>query len=96
MKAYWIAHVDVTDAEQYTQYTRRAPAAFALYGGKILARGGRSVVLEGGPGAPRNVVIEFESYERAVACYESAQYQEAKGHREGVAVAQIVIVEGVV
>lgn len=95
MKAYWIAHVDVADAEQYSQYTRRAPAAFALYGGKILARGGRSVVLEGGPGAPRHVVIEFESYERALACYESAQYQEAKGHREGVAVAQVVIVEGV-
>ncbi|OIN46951.1 hypothetical protein BLL37_08270 [Pseudomonas azotoformans] len=94
MKAYWIAHVDVADAEQYTQYTCRAPAAFALYGGKILARGGRSVVLEGGPGAPRNVVIEFESYERAVACYESAEYQEAKAHREGAGLAQIIIVEG--
>ncbi len=33
MKAYWIAHVDVTDPDQYSQYTRRAPQAFALYGG---------------------------------------------------------------
>ncbi len=28
MKAYWIAHVDVTNPEQYQQYTQRAPAAF--------------------------------------------------------------------
>ena len=28
MKAYWIAHVDVTDPQQYTEYTQRAPAAF--------------------------------------------------------------------
>ncbi|WP_339530030.1 DUF1330 domain-containing protein [Pseudomonas mucidolens] len=95
MKAYWIAHVDISDAEQYTHYTQRAPAAFALYGGRILARAGRSTALEGGRTPQRSVVIEFDSYEQAVACYESAQYQEAKGHREGVAQAQVIIVEGV-
>ncbi|MER2298842.1 MAG: DUF1330 domain-containing protein, partial [Pseudomonas sp.] len=36
MKAYWIAHVDVTDPEQYQQYTQRAPAAFKAYGGSFL------------------------------------------------------------
>ena len=39
MKAYWIAHVDVTDPDQYSQYTQRAPAAFALYGGRISGQG---------------------------------------------------------
>ena len=34
MKAYWIAHVDVTDPEQYLQYTQRAPAAFQAFGGR--------------------------------------------------------------
>ncbi|QCY13069.1 DUF1330 domain-containing protein [Pseudomonas sp. MPC6] len=95
MKAYWIAHVDVTDPDQYSQYTQRAPATFALYGGRVLARGGRCEALEGGPAAQRNVVIEFDSYEQALACYRSEEYQEAKRHREGVARAQIVIVEGV-
>ncbi|ANJ55688.1 DUF1330 domain-containing protein [Pseudomonas silesiensis] len=95
MKAYWIAHVDVTDPDQYSQYTQRAPKAFALYGGRLLARGGRCEGLEGGPAAQRNVVIEFDSYEQALACYRSDEYQEAKRHREGVARAQIVIVEGV-
>jgi len=95
MKAYWIAHVNVTDPDQYTHYTLRAPAAFALYGGRFLARGGRSEAMEGRPTPQRSVVIEFDSYEQALACYHSEQYQEAKRHRAGVALADIIIVEGV-
>jgi len=95
MKAYWIAHVNVTDPDQYSQYTQRAPQAFAKYGGRMLARGGRSEGFEGGPAAQRNVVIEFDSYEQALACYRSPEYQEAKKHREGAGEAEIVIVEGV-
>lgn len=95
MKAYWIAHVDITDPDQYSQYTQRAPAAFALYGGRILARGGRSEALEGRTTPQRSVVIEFDSYDQALACYQSEQYQDARGHREGVAQAEVIIVEGV-
>ena len=94
MKAYWIAHVDVTDLEQYQQYTQRAPAAFAAFGGKLLARGGRSEAMEGRATPQRSVVIEFPSYDQAVACYRSAQYQEACKHRQGVAKAEVIIVEG--
>ena len=94
MKAYWIAHVDVTDPQQYQEYTKRAPAAFAAFGGKLLARGGRSEAMEGRATPQRSVVIEFESYEQALACYRSAQYQEACSHRQGVAKAEVIIVEG--
>ncbi|WP_313738680.1 DUF1330 domain-containing protein [Pseudomonas sp.] len=94
MKAYWIAHVDVSDVEQYQQYTQRAPAAFQVYGGRFLARGGRSEALEGRPTPQRSVVIEFDSYEQALACYRSAEYQEACGHRQGAAKAEVIIVEG--
>ncbi|KAA8711326.1 MULTISPECIES: DUF1330 domain-containing protein [Pseudomonas syringae group] len=94
MKAYWIAHVDVTDPQQYSEYTQRAPAAFQLYGGKFLARGGRSEAIEGRATPQRTVIIEFESYEQAVACYQSSEYQNAMSHRQGAAKAEIVIVEG--
>ncbi|KEY89241.1 DUF1330 domain-containing protein [Pseudomonas capeferrum] len=94
MKAYWIAHVDVTDPEQYQQYTQRAPAAFAVFGGRFLARGGRSEAMEGRQTPQRSVVIEFESYEQALACYRSELYQDACGHRQGVAKAEVIIVEG--
>lgn len=95
MKAYWIAHVDISDPDQYSQYTQRAPAAFALYGARMLARGGRSEALEGRPTPQRSVVIEFDSYEQALACYQSELYQQAKKCREGVALADVIIVEGV-
>ncbi|KWS42105.1 DUF1330 domain-containing protein [Pseudomonas syringae] len=94
MKAYWIAHVDVTDSQQYSEYTQRAPAAFELFGGRFLARGGRSEALEGRDTPQRTVIIEFESYEKALACYRSPEYQHAMSHRQGASKAEIVIVEG--
>ncbi|MBV6286858.1 DUF1330 domain-containing protein [Pseudomonas aegrilactucae] len=94
MKAYWIAHVDVSDADAYSQYTSRAPAAFVKYGGRFLARGGKSQALEGRDTPQRSVVIEFDSYDQAVACYHSPEYQHAKSHRAGVARAEVIIVEG--
>ncbi len=94
MKGYWIAQVDVTDPEAYRRYTERAPAAFARYGGRFLARGGRAEQLEGEGWATRRVVIEFDTYDQALACYRSAEYQEACGHRQTAARAEIFIVEG--
>ncbi|PSJ36617.1 DUF1330 domain-containing protein [Zobellella taiwanensis] len=95
MKAYWIAHVDVTDSDKYREYTSLAPAAFAKYGGRILARGGETRALEGRDTPQRSVVIEFDSYTQAMACYHSEEYQRAKAYREGVAQAEVIIVEGV-
>ncbi|MBF8778367.1 DUF1330 domain-containing protein [Pseudomonas fulva] len=94
MKGYWIATIDITDAEQYQEYTQRAPEVFAAFGGKFLARGGRSEAMEGRPTPTRTVIIEFVSYEQAVACYRSAQYQAASEHRFNAAKAQVIIVEG--
>ncbi len=94
MKAYWIAHVTVTDAEPYKLYADAAPDAFKRFNARILARGGRHAQLEG-QGKPRNVVIEFESYDDAIACYNSPEYQSARAHRENAGLADIVIVEGV-
>ncbi len=93
MKAYWIAHVTVTDPEAYTGYQALAPAAFAAHGARFLARGGAHEVLEG-PALDRHVVIEFPSLAAARACYHSAEYQAAKARRDGAAVAHVVIVEG--
>lgn len=94
MKAYWIARVTVTDPDPYKLYAEAAPEAFKKYNATILARGGRCEQLEG-DGRPRNVVIEFSSYEDALACYNSDEYQSARKHRLDAGVAEIVIVEGV-
>ena len=93
-KAYWIAHVTVTNPEQYKHYAGDAPIAFKKYGATILARGGTSEQMEG-DGRPRNVVIEFPSLQAALDCYHSTEYQSARAKRLGAGEADIVIVEGV-
>lgn len=93
-KGYWVAHVNVTNSDPYAVYAKGATEAFEKYGGKPLARGGKTISLEGGE-RPRNVVIEFESVDQAIKCYRSPEYQAAKRHRQGHADADLMIIEGV-
>ncbi len=92
-KGYWIAHVDVRDAEQYKAYVAANAQPLAEFGGRFLARGGRFENPEGGARS-RNVVIEFPSYQAALDCWNSPGYQAAIKLRQPVSVADIVIVEG--
>ena len=93
-KGYWIAHVTLSNPDQYKFYAEAAPIAFKKYGASILARGGASQQMEG-QGRPRNVVIEFPSLQAAIDCYNSPEYQAAKAKRKGAGEADIVLVEGV-
>lgn len=92
-KGYWIAHVNVRDAERYKDYVSTAKPAFERYGANFLARGGAYQTLEGREFA-RNVVIEFPSLRAALDCYNSPEYQAAKAIRVTVADGEITIVEG--
>lgn len=91
-KAYWIAHVTVTDPERYKIYARGTAAPFAKFGATVLARGGAYKALEGDD-HPRNVVIAFPSMQAALDCYNSPEYQAAREHRIGAGIANITIVE---
>ncbi len=42
----------------------------------------------------RQIVLEFESFEKAVECYHSPEYQAAREHRLASSKSDIVIVEG--
>lgn len=94
MKAYWIGRIQITDEAGYAEYVKRGVPAIAMHGGKILARGGKHVTLEGNE-FPRNVVIEFASLDQAVACYRSKEYQDAWQYQDGAAIREVCIVEGV-
>lgn len=92
-KGYWIARVDVTDPEAYRLYIEANAEPFARYGARFLVRGGRTERVEGTARA-RNVVIEFDSYEAARACYLDAGYQAAKALRTAASEADVLILEG--
>lgn len=92
-KGYWIASVDVTDAEGYKAYVAANAAAFSKYGARFVVRGGRFEVPEG-TARSRNIVLEFKDYETALACYRSAEYAAAKALREGRSEASLIVIEG--
>ena len=94
-KGYWVASIDVTDMDG-VQGLRGGANAEPLhkYGAKFLTRGGKSEAVEGKLRA-RVVVIEFPSYEAALTCYRSPEYQAAQGDAHGQgAMADIVVIEG--
>lgn len=92
-KGYWIARVDVRDAEAYQGYVAANAEAFARFGARFLVRGGPFEVAEGAA-RERNVVIEFPSHQAAVDCYHSPEYARAKALRVAVSEGDLVIVEG--
>ena len=47
-----------------------------------------------GQGPQRNVVLEFASYEAALACYRSPEYQPVKDLRAAASEADILIIAG--
>ena len=91
-KAYWVAHVTVTDDDAYGRYAALATQAIEAHGGRFLARGGKAIQKEGRP-HPRNVVSEFPSLEAANACYESEMYQAALRHADGASERDLVLIE---
>ena len=93
-KGYWIAHVEVSDPDQYVHYVEGAKPAFDRYRAKFLARGGKNEEVEGAMGRSRHVVIEFPSYQDAFDCYHSEEYQAARAHRLPAGTATITLVEG--
>jgi uncharacterized protein (DUF1330 family) len=94
-KAYLLVQVDVTNTERFQEYGKHSPAIVAKFGGRYLARAGRTVTLEGTPAKSRVVVIEFPSLARAQAFYDSPEYIAARQLREGAGDAQFVVVEGI-
>jgi uncharacterized protein (DUF1330 family) len=92
-KGFWIARVDVDDAAAYDRYRALNVKAFKAYGAKFVVRGPAGKVAKG-TARKHNVVIEFESYAKAIACYESPEYKAALEHLKDVGPVDLVIVEG--
>ena len=92
-KGYWIGHVDVTNPDGYKAYVAANAEPFRKYGARFLVRGGKSEIMEGNSRA-RHVVIEFQDYSTALACYRSPEYQRATALRKDHSVGDIMVIEG--
>ena len=92
-KGYWIARVDVHNEEGYKAYARSQPRDLQeirrpLPGARRQVRGHRR------HSRSRNVVIEFNDYETALACYIRRNTRPTSSVRQPHSKADLVIIEG--
>jgi uncharacterized protein (DUF1330 family) len=92
-KGYWIARVDVSDPEKYQAYVSANAEPFKKYGARFLVRAGRFENPEGSS-RTRNVVLEFLSYQEALDCWNSPEYQAIIKLRQFASTIDLVIIEG--
>jgi uncharacterized protein (DUF1330 family) len=86
--------VDVKDPVRYERYRELVLPTITAYGGRFVARGGRTEALEG-PWQPRRVVIvEFPTFDRAKAWWNSPEYSEAKAIRQATSEGTLIVTEG--
>jgi uncharacterized protein (DUF1330 family) len=95
MSAYVIVDIVVHDQKTYDEYKQLAPATVAAYGGKYLARGGKTEVLEGDWTPKRLVILEFPSLEQANYWFNSPEYAHPKDMRRLSTRTNMVVLDGV-
>lgn len=94
-KGYWVvAYRSISDADKLAAYGKIASVAIVESGGRFLARGGQVTPHEAGL-QERTVLVEFPSYEAAVAAYHSDAYKRALEALDGAAERDLRITEGV-
>jgi uncharacterized protein (DUF1330 family) len=75
-KGYIIAELTATNpGPAFEEYREKVLGTVEAFGGHFLVRGGDPKLLEGDHPEGRAVIIEFESFDRAMAWYNSAEYQ---------------------
>lgn len=94
MAGFWIVQGSaVKDQAAFDEYVRLSDSIAERYGATFVAAGGRHETREGEDCA-RVVLIEFPSYEKAVACYDDPEYQAALAFARKGYDRHLVIVEG--
>ena len=94
MAAYVLNDMEITDPALFEEYKLLSPATVAQYGGRFLARGGRTETLEGDWSPRRLVIIEFPSVEQARAWADSPEYAPAKRLRQRASKSNLIVIEG--
>ena len=93
-KGYWVVRANVNNVKEYSKYVEIATGIIKNYNGKFLIRGGQQTEFEE-KGFERTVVAEFNSYDDAIECYNSSEYQSALIHVKDSALRLFTVVEGI-
>ena len=94
MAVYVIADIEVVDSVGYEEYRQKAPATITAHGGRYLARGGATEVLEGSWSPKRCVLLTFPSMAQFKEWWTSPEYQALRAIRERTARSNLIVTEG--
>ena len=94
MPAYLIADVEVIDHAGFEEYRQKVLATISAHGGRYLARGGATEVLEGTWSPSRCIILEFPTLAQFKAWWSSPEYLPLRAIRERTAKSNLVVTEG--
>ena len=93
-KAYWISlYKKVDNQENLKKYAEIVTPIIKSYGGVSLVRGGKYQIFDGDD-FNRTVIWEFPSYEKALECHNSKEYQAGWALAKNTTLRHMQIVEG--
>ncbi len=94
MPAYVIADLEILNQKLFEEYRQKVPATIAAHGGRYLARGGSTEVLEGSWSPKRCVILEFPDMEHFRAWWSSPEYAPLRVLRQRAAKSNILVTQG--
>tara|TARA_B100000214_G_C23766026_1_gene534463 strand:- start:451 stop:747 length:297 start_codon:yes stop_codon:yes gene_type:complete len=94
MKGYWISlYLKIENKDNIKKYSDAVVPLIKKYGGKPIVRGGKYKNYEGEKFI-RTVIWEFPSYEKAITCHNSKEYQDGWALAKGTTERYMQVVEG--
>jgi uncharacterized protein (DUF1330 family) len=95
MAAYLIVDIaNIHDERVYARYREHVSPGLEAAGGRYLARGGATEVLEGAWRPGRLVLVRFDSAEAARRWWASSDYADLRQMRQDSTATNMVLVEG--
>ena len=93
-KGYWISlYSKVENQENLKKYSEAVIPIIRSFGGVPLIRGGKYQTYNG-EDFIRTVVWEFPSYEKAIECHDSAEYQAGWSLAKDTTIRHMQVIEG--
>ena len=96
MSTYLIAEVNLIKPEAYNEYLSKVPKIVLKYNGEYLVIGGKISHHEGKWKPRRMVIVKFPNREKALAFYNSKEYERFKAIRNKVAESNLIFVDGII
>ncbi len=94
MAVYVIADIEILDPVLYEEYREKAPATIAAHGGRYVARGGATELLEGSWSPRRCVILEFPDMEHFRSWWDSPEYTALRALRQRATTGNFVVTQG--